>query len=69
MRFAGLVFVFVSIAVVDSGSFKGKEELEALARHHEEDLAKYVDLARRLGFPADSVCQMGIEVVTEAAAV
>jgi amino acid transporter len=62
-------FVFVSIAVVDSGSFKGKEELEALARHHQEDLAKYVDLARRLGFPADSVMTMGTEVVTEAAQV
>jgi amino acid transporter len=62
-------FVFVSIAVVDSGSFKGKEELEALARHHAEDLAKYVDLARRLGFPADFVTQMGTEVVTEAAQV
>jgi amino acid transporter len=62
-------FVFVSIAVVDSGSFKGKEELDALRRHHEEDLAKYVDLARRLGFPADSVSQMGIEVVSEAAQV
>ncbi|HEV3456690.1 MAG TPA: APC family permease [Thermoanaerobaculia bacterium] len=62
-------FVFVSIAVVDSGTFKGKEELEALLKHHEEDLAKYVDLARRLGFPADSVSQMGTEVVTEAAQV
>jgi amino acid transporter len=62
-------FVFVSIAVVDSGSFKGKEELEALLHHQEEALAKYVDLARRLGFPADSVCQMGTEVVTEAAQV
>ncbi len=60
-------FVFVSIAVVDSGSFKGKEEIEALARHSEEDLDRYVDLARRLGFPADCVSQLGIEVVTEAA--
>jgi amino acid transporter len=62
-------FVFVSIAVVDSGSFKGKEDLEALLKHHEEDLARYVDLARRLGFPADSVSQMGTEVVAEAAQV
>ena len=60
-------FVFVQIAVVDSGSFKGKEELEALRHHSEEDLGRYVDLARRLGFPADSVSQMGIEVVSEAA--
>jgi amino acid transporter len=61
-------FVFVSIAVVDSGTFKGKEELDALRQHSEEDLAKYVDLARRLGFPATSISQMGIEVVSEALA-
>jgi amino acid transporter len=60
-------FVFISVAVVDSGSFKGSEELEALQRHTEEDLAKYVDLARRLGFPATSFSTMGIEVVSEAA--
>ena len=59
-------FVFVSIAIVDSGNFKGKEEIEGLHRHTEEDLAKYVELARRLGFPAESVCHLGIEVVSEA---
>ncbi|HKI00929.1 MAG TPA: APC family permease [Thermoanaerobaculia bacterium] len=60
-------FIFVSVAVVDSGSFKGKEEIEALQRHTEEDLGKYVDLARRLGFAADSVWEVGTEVVSEAA--
>jgi amino acid transporter len=60
-------FVFVSVAVVDSGSFKGKEEIEALQGNTEEDLAKYVDVARRLGFPAESVSTIGIEVVSEAA--
>ncbi|MDP9121423.1 MAG: APC family permease [Acidobacteriota bacterium] len=60
-------FVFVSVAVVDSGTFKGKEEIEALQHHTEEDLAKYVDLARRLGFPADSVSELAIEVVNGAA--
>jgi amino acid transporter len=62
-------FVFVSIAVVDSGSFKGKEEIEALRQQSEADLDKYDDLARRLGFPADCVSQLGIEVVSEAAQV
>src|SRR5215203_6777800 len=32
-----------------------------------EDLGKYVDLARRLGFAADSVWEVGTEVVSEAA--
>jgi amino acid transporter len=60
-------FIFVSVAVVDSGSFKGKEEIEDLQRHTEEDLAKYVEVARRMGFAADCVWSVGIEVVSEAA--
>jgi K+ transporter len=59
-------FIFVSVAVVDSGSFKGKEEIDALKHHTEEDLAKYVELARRMGFAADSVYGVGIEVVSQA---
>jgi amino acid transporter len=41
--------IFVSAAVIDSGHFKGKEEISALRTQAEESLAKYVDLARRLG--------------------
>jgi amino acid transporter len=61
-------FVFVSVAVVDSGSFKGEAEIGALQRHTEEDLERYVQLARGLGFPAESVCSLGVEVVSEATA-
>ncbi|HJQ38515.1 MAG TPA: APC family permease [Thermoanaerobaculia bacterium] len=59
-------FIFVSIAVVDSGHFKGREEIEALQRTTGDDVQKYVDLARRLGFPAEGVTDIGIEVVEEA---
>lgn len=59
-------FIFVSIAVVDSGHFKGREAIEALERQTEEDVAKYIDLTRRLGFAADGVTDIGIEVVQEA---
>jgi len=59
-------FVFVSVAVVDSGSFKGKEEIDALRRQTEEDLARYVQLARGLGFPAEAVTDVGTEVLDEA---
>ena len=61
-------FIFVSIAVVDSGHFKGREEIEALRRDTESSVAKYVDLVRRLGFPAAGVTEVGIEVVAEATA-
>jgi amino acid transporter len=59
--------IFVSVAVVDSGSFKGQEEIEALQRNTEEDLGKYVEVARRMGLAADCVWSAGIEVVAEAA--
>jgi len=61
-------FIFLSVAVVDSGSFKGKEEIEDLQHHTEADLAQYVEVARRMGFAADCVWSVGIEVVSEAAA-
>jgi len=46
--------IFVSVAVIDSGSFKGKEEVASLKSQVDESLAKYVDLARRLGWNAAS---------------
>jgi amino acid transporter len=58
--------VFVSVAVIDSGSFKGAEELEALEAAAQASLDKYVDLARRLGFAADSRMEVGTEVVESA---
>lgn len=60
--------LFVSVAVVDSGSFKGKEEIEALQRQTREDLGKYVEVARLLGLAADSVWEVGTEVVAGASA-
>jgi hypothetical protein len=58
--------VFVSVAIIDSGSFKGVEQLDALERSVTESLEKYVDLARRLGFRADYRMGMGTEVVETA---
>jgi amino acid transporter len=59
-------FVFVSVAVVDSGSFKGKDEIDALRRQTEGDLETYVQLARGLGVPAEAVMKVGTEVLDEA---
>jgi amino acid transporter len=61
-------FVFVSVSVVDSGSFKGREEIDALQRQTAEDLASYVRVARGLGFPAEAVTDVGTEVLDEATA-
>jgi len=46
--------IFVSVAVIDSGHFKGKEEVSALRDQVQESLSKYVELARRIGWNAGS---------------
>ena len=62
-------FIFVSIGVVDSGHFKGREAIEALQRETAENVSRYVELTRRLGFPAEGVTEIGTEVVAEATGV
>ena len=57
--------IFLSVGVVDSGNFKGAEEVERLKTHVEGSLSKYVDLARRLGFPSVSYMSIGTDVVDE----
>ena len=57
--------VFVSVGVVDSGNFKGAEEVDALREYTEETLGKYVDLARRIGLPARGYMSIGTDVVDE----
>jgi amino acid transporter len=57
--------IFISVGVVDSGNFKGVEELEHLRKHVETALGKYVELARRLGFPSTSYMAIGTDVVDE----
>jgi amino acid transporter len=56
-------FVFVSAAVVDSGNFKGAEELDRLQTNTEENLLKYVSWAQAHGFRADYRMAIGTEAV------
>jgi len=57
--------IFVSVGVVDSGSFKGVETLDDLRKHTAESLAKYVDLVRGWGVPATSFMAIGTDAVEE----
>ncbi|MFO0588491.1 MAG: APC family permease [Polyangiaceae bacterium] len=57
---------FVSIAVVDSDSFKGASEVEALERRTEEHLSNYRRFAATLGLPSISMYSVGTEVPVEA---
>ncbi|HET7754461.1 MAG TPA: APC family permease [Anaeromyxobacteraceae bacterium] len=59
-------FLFLSVGVVDSATMKGVEEVDRVRAQTEESLAKYVDLARRLGLAATSRLGMGTEAVAEA---
>ena len=56
-------FIFVSIAVVDSGTFKGSAEITALSKSTRNSLIKYVDLAREMGFASDYRMDFGTDVV------
>ena len=58
--------VFVSVGVIDSGSFKGEASAEELRASTEAALERYVTLARRLGFPSACELSVGTEAVSEA---
>ena len=57
-------FLFVSAAVVDSGNFKGAEEIDHLERTTEESLRKYVAWAQGQGLKADYRLALGTEAVS-----
>jgi amino acid transporter len=59
-------FVFLSVAEVDVGSFKGSEAVTGLEGSVSDGLRRYVDLARKLGFPADFRYDLGTDVVQTA---
>jgi len=56
-------FIFVSAAVVDSGTFKGAEEIDALTGMTEADVKRYVAWAQGHGFRADYRIGIGTEAV------
>jgi len=61
-------FVFVSVAEVDAGAFKESESVGRLIQATKDSLHKYVETARRLGFPSESRFDTGIDVVETASA-
>ena len=59
-------FIFVSVGEIDSGSFKGIAEIDALKESVQKDLTKYVQLVRSYGFPADYRMGIGTDVADTA---
>jgi hypothetical protein len=59
-------FVFLSVGVIDSGTFKGAGEIEALKESIEAGPRQYVEFCRRMGLPATYRCAVGTDVTNEA---
>jgi amino acid transporter len=58
--------VFISVGVIDSGSFKGEDAVDELKRKVSGDLDRYVQVARSQGMPATSRMSIGTDIVDEA---
>ncbi len=58
-------FAFIEVGVVDAGTFKGAQELDALKKRVGEDLEKYMKLARNHGLYAEGFSSFGTDVVGE----
>jgi hypothetical protein len=59
-------YIFVSVAEIDSGSFKGIAEIEALKESAKDALMKYIKVTRQHGFPADYRMDVGTDVIETA---
>lgn len=58
--------VFVSIGVIDSGNFKGSEEIDALHQSTQRVVDRYAELAKRLGVAGEGYSSVGTDAVDEA---
>ncbi len=58
--------IFVSVAVIDSGAFKGAKEIEELEKSVRRSLQKYAKLARGMGFCASYRMAVATDVVETA---
>ncbi|MDP2907362.1 MAG: APC family permease [Nanoarchaeota archaeon] len=67
-NFPGLYknIIFVSVAEIDSGVFKGVDKIDELKDHVRNSLEEYVKLARSFGIPADYRIGVGTDVVDAA---
>jgi amino acid transporter len=63
-HFKGIVFC--SVAVIDSGAFKGIDEVHELESRTRKALERYVEYASWLGLPAEYTFSTGTEVAVEA---
>jgi amino acid transporter len=68
IRFFGGIyrnFVFVQIGQIDSGVFKGADEINDLKKNIETDAEKYVQYMKQNGYYAEYITSVAIDVVEE----
>jgi len=58
-------FVFISVGVIDSSRFKGREEIDNLRRQTEENLERYVHFVKRQGAYAEYWYALGTDPIDE----
>ena len=58
-------FVFVSVGLVDSGQFKGVQDVHALETNVRQNLERYVTLATRMGYYAEYRYTLGTDLIEE----
>lgn len=58
-------YLFVSVGAIDSGHFKGVDELAALRKQVKSEAEKYVTLARSYGFKAEARTSCAIDYLDE----
>ncbi len=58
-------FVFCSVGLVDSGRFKGVQDVAKLEERVRDDLEKYVHLALRMGYYAEYRFTVGTDLIAE----
>jgi amino acid transporter len=58
-------FLFVSVGAIDTGHFKGTDELAELSKDVKRQAEKYVTLARSYGLKADARTGMAIDYLSE----
>jgi len=58
-------FVFCSVGLVDSGQFKGVQDVQLLENKVKADLDKYVNLCQRMGYYGEYRFTLGTDLIAE----
>lgn len=60
-------FVFIRIGTIDAGTFKGGDEIQHLEEYIKADSLKLVKMMQKLGYSAESLVSVGLDISDEVA--